>query len=354
MDSSEHLSTRDHYNIVPPQVFLDTLLTTRGYATRKYNTLETSYYQDPTPYQEACYTTYMVNIVKNNDFDQLRRLLLCGVLSFNPCNYYGESLVHLACRLGRYDIMCVMVELWGKFIVQISDDYGRNPLHDACWAVELSFPVIKLLLDADTHLLHLADSRGATPLSYVSRENWAEWVCFIDDHKDVYWPIIDRHEQQVPLVVLSEDRHQRDRHHVSSKTIELAHWLAMGMVAPEAAVSLHSKEKRFQKHFRHHEENLNDSFHSALTSSSYEYDGNSESDDFSDDDCSDDSSSSSSSSGRSYMNEDEMEEMLLRIQARKKQGNQRLASVPRPSAKHHFDITVKVRNVEVGIEEEKN
>jgi Ankyrin repeats (3 copies) len=368
MSSNEPFGVNDHhpngtpfsrqqhhsnYLIVPPQIYLDKLLSSRGYTIQKWNTLETSYYHDPCPYQEACYTTYMVNIVKNNDYHQLRQLLQCRLLAFNPCNYYGESLFHLACRLGKYDSILVMMEVWGKHILQISDDYGRNPLHDACWAAHVSFPIIKLLLDHDIQLLYMKDSRGATPLSYVSRDHWAEWVCFLDDQKEIYWPTLPEATTTTPIVMNVPSDNNKDeccssqpsllqldkvelnhslhissmqtysykqQHNVSSRIIELAHQVAMGMIQPDDAIVLsqHSKE---QPNEQWNHNNDNDSLHSIISSSSDgEIDDNNKKLDHhhcSDNDCCSDDESVLSSSIHSYMNEQDMEEMLLRIQASK-------------------------------------
>ena len=72
--------------------------------------------------------------------------------------------------------------------VQISDDYGRTPLHDACWTASPNFETVKLILGEDRHLLYITDARGATPLSYVAKENRPKWVDFIDSIKDIHWP----------------------------------------------------------------------------------------------------------------------------------------------------------------------
>ena len=112
-----------------PQAHLDVLIHARGYSTRRYRTLQTGYYSKPSEYQQASYHVNIVKLLRTNEIDKLRSIIESGI-SPNPCNAYGESLVHMVARRGNHDILRMMLECGTS--IQVSDDYGRTPLHDAC------------------------------------------------------------------------------------------------------------------------------------------------------------------------------------------------------------------------------
>jgi Ankyrin repeats (3 copies) len=172
-----------------PQSYLCSILSRRGYPTKTYDTLNSGYHNDSTPLQEASYTTYIVALVRDGKRKQLRKIFDCGIHP-NPSNYYGESLIHLVSRLGSYETLKIMVD--GGSSVQVCDDYGRTPLHDACWSNIPCLDVVTLLLKQDRHLLFMADCRGAVPLQYVSKENWAVWKEYIDSMVDDVFPVRPR------------------------------------------------------------------------------------------------------------------------------------------------------------------
>merc|ERR1719203_136549 len=106
-------------------------------------------------------------------------------VSPNPCNVHGESLLHKICRTGDPKTLQILLDAGAS--VQVCDDFGRTPLHDACWRAEPCFEIIEMIVSRDMHLLHMTDVRGATPLSYVHRQHWSRWIEFIDSKKDVWW-----------------------------------------------------------------------------------------------------------------------------------------------------------------------
>lgn len=167
-----------------PQDYLNSLLRSRGYSTECFHTLQTAYYNKPTPLQLASYDSHLVDLVRRRDLKALEGIIQSGI-SLNPCNAHGESLIHTICRLGDAEILQMFIR--GGCTVQVSDDYGRTPLHDACWTVTPNFLVVEVLLLADVNLLNLLDARGTTPLSYVRKENWRAWIQFLESKKDIYW-----------------------------------------------------------------------------------------------------------------------------------------------------------------------
>jgi hypothetical protein len=72
--------------------------------------------------------------------------------------------------------------------VQVSDNCGRLPLHNACEAQTTSFEIIEMILDEDPRLLFVTDLRGKTPLASVPLEKWTTFTRFLMSKKDKYWP----------------------------------------------------------------------------------------------------------------------------------------------------------------------
>jgi len=69
--------------------------------------------------------------------------------------------------------------------VDVRDDYGRTPLHDACWTTTPNFELMDVLVEAvDPRLLLAEDVRGHTPFDYARREHWNEWLQFLKDRKE--------------------------------------------------------------------------------------------------------------------------------------------------------------------------
>eukprot|EP00522_Entomoneis_paludosa_P008251 CAMPEP_0172456780 /NCGR_PEP_ID=MMETSP1065-20121228/17545_1 /TAXON_ID=265537 /ORGANISM="Amphiprora paludosa, Strain CCMP125" /LENGTH=374 /DNA_ID=CAMNT_0013210015 /DNA_START=262 /DNA_END=1386 /DNA_ORIENTATION=- len=161
-----------------PQTILDEQLKNRNFPTDTYNTLQTAYYSPPNPFQRASYGPTMIRLVRDGDVEGLRDALAAG-LSPNPCNQFGESLVHMACRRGKMEVLQVLLDAGAS--IQVADDYGRTPLHDACWAAEPAFDVVQALLQVDNRLFYMKDCRGALPLSYVHKDHYAEWQAFLED-----------------------------------------------------------------------------------------------------------------------------------------------------------------------------
>ena len=103
----------------------------------------------------------------------------------SACNKFSESIVHMACRRGSFEIAEFVLNNGGD--CNIVDDYGRTPLHDACWRSEPRFDVVTLLLDQNLDLLLTADVRGASPLKYVRKEHWVQFCAYFFHQKEKYW-----------------------------------------------------------------------------------------------------------------------------------------------------------------------
>jgi hypothetical protein len=184
-----------------PQDILDGLLYSRKYSTEPYYAKESGYYNRPSALQQASYTSHMIQLVKNNEVAAFEKILSSGLVSPNPANAYGESLLHMACRRGHTELLCVMLKHGAS--IQIADDYGRTPLHDACWAAAPNFALVDLLLAADPRLFQMMDKRGALPLDYVKcAQDKNAWNRYLIQTADTYWPDVLPTKQGPPPLVL--------------------------------------------------------------------------------------------------------------------------------------------------------
>eukprot|EP00977_Amphora_coffeiformis_P002040 scaffold381_cov178-Amphora_coffeaeformis.AAC.29 len=117
-------------------------------------------------------------------------------LSPNACNKHGESLLHTICRHSKVDHFRVLLELGVD--VQQTDDYGRTPMHDCCWAAQPCFEIAHKLLKLDSSMLFILDSHGSVPLSYVTKKNWSAWNHFLGQIMDHIFPVTNANKEDVP------------------------------------------------------------------------------------------------------------------------------------------------------------
>lgn len=211
------------------------MIRSRGYGTSRFKSLQTAYYNKPTALQQASYDVHLIDLVRRGDKEEFKAVVSAG-LSPNPCNAFGESLVHMICRRGEADFLRILLDL--GCVLQVADDYGRTPLHDACWAAKPCFDVVELILEVDPRMFHMTDCRGAVPLSYVRQDHWAAWLEFLESKKDVYWKHRDIKtlgEEQPPALALlgPNTRPIADPSH--ALTIELAGMVAAGKMQPDEA-----------------------------------------------------------------------------------------------------------------------
>lgn len=242
MGSGQSVSSKSHAQKIAdqqtPQSYLDRVLEERGYATKKYSSLEGGYYCRPTPLQQASYGSRVSLAIRASDTSLLRRLLDSG-LSPNPCNNYGESLVHMVCRRGDHRLLRIMLEAGTS--LQVTDDYGRTPLHDACWRADPSFETVKLILESDKNLLQLLDCRGASPLGYIKKENYARWLDFLMANVDTYWPrrdIATEGEERPPPLTLRQPHSLPIPDPGHALPLEVAAMVSNGRMEPEEAIFL--------------------------------------------------------------------------------------------------------------------
>jgi hypothetical protein len=137
--------------------------------------------------------------------------------------------------------------------VQVTDDFGRTPLHDACWTSTPNFDAIRLLLDQDPWLPCIVDCRGSAPLQYVRKANWAVWVGFLGAIADRFWPDLnegrndskDDGERQIvpPLALLKPNSRPLPDPCVHDISLEAVELLANGSTTPQ---DLHDEMINFE------------------------------------------------------------------------------------------------------------
>lgn len=137
------------------------------------------------PTQEAtdAYDLNVVQAIRHNDIERLRTMLREGK-SFNACNRFGESLIHMVCRRGNIKIATFLIKE-ACVDVDVRDDFGRSPMHDACWTSKPNVAIMDLLIDSVSPEMLLAeDVRGHTPFDYARKEHYEEWYQYLSRKED--------------------------------------------------------------------------------------------------------------------------------------------------------------------------
>ena len=137
----------------------------------------------PTSIQIQNYSNKVVSAVRSSNLSELQSIYnQYGKVALDTCNKFGESILHIACRRSTVSIVSYLLN-----IVQINpcikDDYGRNPLHDACWRSVPEYGIVELLLEKEYRLMYSKDVRGHLPFQYARKEHWNDWINWLDTKK---------------------------------------------------------------------------------------------------------------------------------------------------------------------------
>ncbi|KAL7562274.1 hypothetical protein ACA910_014496 [Epithemia clementina (nom. ined.)] len=227
-----------------PQEFLDVMWRTRGYSRDLYFTLETAYFNNPSPLQVTSYHTRVIEMARENKIADIRNLMAAGI-SNNPCNEKGESLMHELCRLGLHDLLAVLINEFGAD-VQISNSSGKTPLHDACVGGSDGplFAVVDLLATKDRRMFSLKDADGKTPLDYIPMEQWGAWIDYLYVRRDAYWPrrlVRADGEEPPPPLTVEKPNSRTVADPYGALTIDLAGVLVSGDMTPEQVSACQKK-----------------------------------------------------------------------------------------------------------------
>lgn len=219
---------------VPPQAKFHMKLKERGYFPRNYASKRSGYHNDPTEHQLASYGCKILDIVKRNQVSEFRNMLEAG-LSPNACNEHGESLLHMVCRHGKVDLFNVLLAF--DVDLQQTDDYGRTPMHDACWAANPCFDIAKALIQRDPNFLFLYDARGSLPLSYVCKPLYGAWNDFLGTSMEQHFPQGSPRRDETPLLCTMKPNSRPVPDPKSKMPAFLAKSVANGEMTPFDALS---------------------------------------------------------------------------------------------------------------------
>lgn len=170
-----------------PDTHLRNILRELGVCPVTHSALDLKgFFHETTEENISSYGTDVITAVCQEDIATLRnmhhggRMLLC-------CNRFGESIVHMACRRGAEKVVRFLLDE-ADVDYRLRDDYGRTPLHDACWTREPEIELVKMLITRCPDLLLITDKRGFTPLSYVRKDHWGLWCEFLESNRHLLIP----------------------------------------------------------------------------------------------------------------------------------------------------------------------
>lgn len=140
----------------------------------------------------AAHNIDVARAIRRNDVDTLRQLYqgqqgetgIATTTSATPldgCNSHGESMMHLACRLGNSQVVKFLIGEAGVS-VKVRDDQGKTPLHDVCWSNKPNFELVRFIVNHSPELLFIADFRDFTALHYIPTACWQEWRDWIESN----------------------------------------------------------------------------------------------------------------------------------------------------------------------------
>mmetsp|Transcript_28858 Transcript_28858/g.61495 ORF Transcript_28858/g.61495 Transcript_28858/m.61495 type:complete len:279 (+) Transcript_28858:185-1021(+) len=168
-----------------PYTFIESVLENDQHQpVKQMQPLHETEYLHPTEEQIAAYSSDVIAAVRTNDLAALREMMYSQGRNLRCCNRFGESLLHVACRRSNFDVVSFLL-LEANVSPRIKDDYGRTPLHDACWRGNPEYDIVELLLSVEPRLAFVQDVRGHKPFQYARREHWGAWREFLDQKRDL-------------------------------------------------------------------------------------------------------------------------------------------------------------------------
>jgi hypothetical protein len=143
------------------------------------------YFATITEEQMAAYSMEVVNMARANDVEGLRKFYQVNGRDALDCfNRFGEGLLNMACRRGFKEMAKFLLSPEVGLNVRVRDDYGRTPLHDACWNPEPQLEICTWIMQKDPSLFLVADKRGFTPFQYARKSDWPVWRKFLFDNRE--------------------------------------------------------------------------------------------------------------------------------------------------------------------------
>ncbi len=179
----EEEKKHEELDLSNPQDLLLNYLREGGYKanTRKSSALS-DFFVEITDEQIKAYSTELVKAIRDRNISLLREFHKEGK-TLQCSNRFGESLLHMACRRGYTDVVRFLIKE-ADVSLRVKDDFGRTPLHDACWSADPNFDLMELIIEHDPDLLLVEDVRGHSPFSYARRSHWKDWSEFLTARRE--------------------------------------------------------------------------------------------------------------------------------------------------------------------------
>ena len=170
-----------------PQAVLESILSARGVCTNVHSFDKIPSFFHSTKEEEIdAYDFDVLSAIRRSDLEELRKYHKSG-RPMKCSNKFGESLLHLACRKSLVSVVDFLINEAGV-PVQVADDMGRSPFHDAFWTPEPNTELVDLLLKKCPDLLFVKDKRGHTPLMYARRDHWGKWSEYLTSRTNILEP----------------------------------------------------------------------------------------------------------------------------------------------------------------------
>lgn len=205
--------------------------------TRPSLSMPKEYFVRPTNQSTENYAV-LSTAVRARDLDLLRTFLKDqpGSHSLYCCNKFGESILHMACRRGFTDVVEFLLTE-GKTSVRIVDDYGRTPLHDACWTSTHNAEVMNLLIKEAPELLLITDTRGHAPLHYTQRVDYPTWIAYLQKHEAEIVNCIRNAKKHYNDTIVPQSDPANDEH-VEREVVHLLNKMANTVALPNEVALL--------------------------------------------------------------------------------------------------------------------
>lgn len=157
--------------------------------TKSSKSLE-GYFLTITEEQMSRYNTHVVSLGRNNDVAGLKKYYSDHGRDALECfNRFGEGLLNMSCRRGFTEMTEFLLSPEIQLPVRMRDDYGRTPLHDACWNPGPQLSICQWLMQKEPSLFLVADDRGFTPFQYARKSDWNIWRQFLFDNREYLQPL---------------------------------------------------------------------------------------------------------------------------------------------------------------------
>jgi hypothetical protein len=172
-----------------PHEALLSMLSSQGFKARTFaHDSLPHFFEEITEKELQAYDADALTAVRNADMETLHKFHQEG-RPLKCSNQFGESLLHLACRKGLVSVVKFLVCDVGVPL-NVRDDMGRSPLHDAFWTPEPNFELVDFILKMCPNLVVISDKRGHPPLEYTRRDDWGKWNEFLRSRAETMRPNI--------------------------------------------------------------------------------------------------------------------------------------------------------------------